>query len=288
LGLAPTFIRAIMPNADDPLKHHDLSSLRILGSTGEAWNPEAWLWLFETVGNKKVPIINYSGGTEISGGILLGNVLLPLKPCAFSGPSPGMAADVVDDDGKSVRETVGELVVRQPWIGMTRGFWKDPDRYIETYWSRIPDIWVHGDFAAIDNDNLWYILGRSDDTIKIAGKRIGPAEIESVLVEHPAVIEAAAIGIPDEVKGQSIVAFVVLQGDYQPEETLRSALVERVIRALGKPLAPKEVRFVQDIPKTRNAKLMRRIIRAAFLDEDPGDLSALLNPEAIDKIREAV
>jgi acetyl-CoA synthetase len=287
LGLAPTFIRAIMPNADDPLKHHDLSSLRILGSTGEAWNPEAWLWLFETVGNKKVPIINYSGGTEISGGILLGNVLLPLKPCAFSGPSPGMAADVVDDEGKSVRETVGELVVRQPWIGMTRGFWKDPDRYIETYWSRIPDIWVHGDFAAIDNDNLWYILGRSDDTIKIAGKRIGPAEIESVLVEHPAVIEAAAIGIPDEVKGQSIVAFVVLQGDYQPEETLRSALVERVIRALGKPLAPKEVRFVQDIPKTRNAKLMRRIIRAAFLDEDPGDLSALLNPEAIDKIREA-
>jgi acetyl-CoA synthetase len=287
LGLAPTFIRAIMPHGDDPVKRHDLSTLRILGSTGESWNPEAWLWLFDVVGKGKVPIINYSGGTEISGGILIGNVLQPLKPCAFSGPPPGMAADVVDDDGNPVREAVGELVIRKPWIGMTRGFWKDPERYIEAYWSRIPDVWVHGDFAAIDEDGLWYILGRSDDTIKVAGKRIGPAEVESLLMEHPDVTEAAAVGVPDEIKGQAVVAFVVLQSNVDANEVLRGELMEQVVKGLGKPLAPKLIRFVEDIPKTRNAKLMRRVIRAAYLGEDPGDLSALVNPEAIEKIRNA-
>jgi len=288
LGLAPTFARAIMPHGDEPVKRHDLSSLRILGSTGEAWNPGPWQWLFETVGRGEVPIINYSGGTEISGGIVLGNVLLPLKPCAFSGPPPGMAADVVDEDGNPVRGAVGELVVRQPWIGMTRGFWKDPDRYLETYWNRIPDLWVHGDFAAIDEDGLWYILGRSDDTIKVAGKRIGPAEVESALVGHPAVTEAAAIGIPDEVKGQAVVAFAVLQAGTDPDDTLRTELKSWVAKEMGKPLAPKDIRFVTDIPKTRNAKVMRRVIRAAYLDEEPGDLSALMNPEAVEEIRQAV
>ena len=288
LGVAPTFVRAIMPYGDEPVKRHDLSSLRILGSTGEAWNLDPWYWLFNTVGHGQVPIINYSGGTEISGGIVLGNVLQPLKPCAFSGPPPGMAADVVDDVGNPVRGAVGELVVRQPWIGMTRGFWKDPERYIQSYWSRIPDIWVHGDFAAIDEDGLWYILGRSDDTIKVAGKRVGPAEVESVLVSHPAVTEAAAIGVPDEIKGQAVVAFVVLQSDYEPDEDLRVELEKLVTQEMGKPLAPKEVRFVRDIPKTRNAKVMRRVIRSAYLGEPPGDLSALVNPEAVEEIREAV
>jgi acetyl-CoA synthetase len=288
LGLAPTYIRAIMPHGDKPVKLHDLSTLRILGSTGEAWNPEAWLWLFDIVGGGKVPIINYSGGTEISGGILIGNVLQPLKPCAFSGPPPGMAADVVDDEGNPVREEVGELIIRKPWIGMTRGFWKDPERYIEAYWNRIPDVWVHGDFAAIDEDGLWYILGRSDDTIKVAGKRIGPAEVESLLIEHPAVTEAAAVGVPDEIKGQAVVAFAVLQPDAEPNEDLRGELMEQVIKGLGKPFAPKAIRFVGDIPKTRNAKLMRRVIRAAYLGEDPGDLSALLNPDAIEKIQKSI
>ena len=288
LGLAPTFIRAIMPHGEDPVKRHDLSTLRILGSTGESWNPEAWLWLFDVVGKGKVPIINYSGGTEISGGILVGNVLQPLKPCAFSGPPPGMAADVVDDDGNPIREAVGELVIRKPWIGMTRGFWKDPERYIEAYWSRIPDVWVHGDFAAIDEDGLWYILGRSDDTIKVAGKRIGPAEVESLLMEHPDITEAAAVGVPDEIKGQAVVAFVVLQSNVDATEVLRGELMELVVKGLGKPLAPKLIRFVEDIPKTRNAKLMRRVIRAAYLGEDPGDLSALVNPEAIEKIQNSI
>src|SRR5437867_4111145 len=196
LGVSPTLVRSLLRQR---LAKHDLSSLRKFGSTGEPWNPEPWLWLFHEVGHGKLPIINYSGGTETSGGILMGNVLTPMKPCAFSGPLPGMAADVVDDAGNSVRGLVGEVVIRQPWIGMTRGFWNDPHRYLETYWSRFPGVWTHGDWARVDEDGLWYILGRSDDTIKIAGKRLGPAEVESVLVGHPAVSEAAAIGVPDEI-----------------------------------------------------------------------------------------
>jgi acetyl-CoA synthetase len=285
LGLAPTFVRAIMSYGDELVKRHDLSSLRVLGSTGEAWNPGPWRWLFEVVGDGRVPILNYSGGTEISGGILYGNVLSPLKPCAFSGPPPGMAADVVDEAGTPVRGAVGELVIRQPWIGITRGFWRDPERYLDGYWRRIPDVWVHGDFAAIDEDGQWYILGRSDDTIKVAGKRIGPAELETVLVAHPAVTEAAAVGVPDELKGQAVVAFVVLQPCFEPTNALRAELKGLVARDLGKPLAPKAVHFVADIPKTRNAKVMRRVIRAVYLHERPGDLSALVNPEAVEEIR---
>jgi acetyl-CoA synthetase len=169
---------------------------------------------------------------------------------------------------------------------MTRGFWKDPERYLETYWSRIPDVWVHGDFAAIDEDGLWYILGRSDDTIKVAGKRIGPAEVESVISSHPAVTEAVAIGAPDEIKGEALVVFVVLQPGCRPDETLEAELQTLVARELGKPLMPKAVRFVGDIPKTRNAKLMRRVVRATYLGEPPGDVSALVNPEAIEQIQQ--
>jgi acetyl-CoA synthetase len=287
LGLAPTFVRSVMAHGDGPLAGHDLSSLRLFGSTGEAWNVAPWMWLFDNVGGRTRPIINYSGGTEISGGIVMGNVLSSLKPCAFSGPAPGMAAEVVDDSGRPVRGQVGELVVRAPWIGMTRGFWRDPERYLDAYWRRIPGMWVHGDFAAIDEDGLWYILGRSDDTIKVAGKRVGPAEIESILVGHPAVIEAAAVGVPDEMKGDAIVAFAVLADGVEPSDALRAELKALVARDLGKPLAPKEVRFVKDIPKTRNAKVMRRVARSAYLGLDPGDLSALVNPEAVTDVKES-
>jgi acetyl-CoA synthetase len=287
LGISPTLVRSLMRHGDEPVKCHNLSSLRILGSTGEPWNPEPWRWLFETVGKKRLPIINYSGGTEVSGGILMGNVLTPMKPCAFSGPLPGMAADVVDDRGHPVRNRVGELVVRGPWIGMTRGFWKDRQRYIGAYWSRFPHLWVHGDWAAIDQDGLWYILGRSDDTIKVAGKRVGPAEIESILVSHPAVTEAAAIGIPDPVRGEAIVCFCVLKPGEKEDAPLAEELREKVARSLGKPLKPEVVRFVGDLPKTRNAKVMRRVIRAAFLNQEAGDLSALENPQSIEEIRRA-
>lgn len=287
LGVSPTLIRSLIPHGD---RHHqkcDLSSLRIFASTGEPWNPDPWLWLFDNVGRRKRPIINYSGGTEISGGIVMGNPLLPLKPCAFSAPCPGMAADVFDENGQSVRGQVGELVIKAPWIGMTRGFWHDPQRYEETYWSRWPNIWVHGDFAAVDDDGLWYILGRSDDTIKVAGKRLGPAEVESILVGHPAVVEAAAIGVPDAVKGSEVVVFCVLKPEIEPGEELRAELRQRVADSLGKPLAPRAVLFVRDLPKTRNAKVMRRVIRAAFLGLNPGDLSSLVNPEVVAEISQA-
>jgi acetyl-CoA synthetase len=287
LGVSPTLIRALRRHGDEIVHQHDLSSLRKFASTGEPWNPDPWIWLFQNVGRGKLPIINYSGGTEISGGIVMGNVLTPMKPCAFSGPLPGMAADVIDENGKSVRGRVGELVIREPWIGMTRGFWKDRERYIETYWSRFPDVWVHGDWAAVDSDGLWYILGRSDDTIKIGGKRVGPAEVESILIAHPQVTEAAAIGVPDSIKGEALVCFCVLKKGANADLTLAAELKKDVGRDLGKALAPREVVFVADIPKTRNAKVMRRIVRAAYLGEKLGDTSALENPASLDEIKRA-
>ena len=211
LGLAPTAIRALMSQGNDWVEQHDLSSLRVLGSTGEPWNPVPWQWYFEQIGKSKLPIINYSGGTETGGGIVGCVTVQPIRSCAFSGPVPGMAADVVDDNGKPVRGAVGELAVRQPWVGMTRGFWHDDDRYLDTYWSRFPGTWMHGDWAEVDADGFWYIRGRSDDTLKVAGKRIGPAEVESAAVAHEAVQEAAAIGVPDELKGESVVVFAVLR-----------------------------------------------------------------------------
>ncbi|MBI5879526.1 MAG: AMP-binding protein [Chloroflexi bacterium] len=285
LGVSPTFVRGIMRHGAAPARQHSLSSLRAFASTGEPWNPTPWLWLFNEIGEGRVPIMNYSGGTEISGGILISNWLTPIKPCSFGGPLPGIAADVVGPDGKSLRGEVGELVIRQPWIGMTRGFWRDPERYLQTYWSRWPGTWVHGDWAAIDDDGLWYILGRSDDVIKVAGKRLGPAEVESALVRNPAVAESAAIGVPDEVKGEAVVCFAMLKPGATPSETLKSALRDEVAAELGKPMAPKEILFVNDLPRTRNAKIMRRVIRAVYLGRDPGDVSSLENPSAVDEIR---
>jgi acetyl-CoA synthetase len=288
LGISPTAIRALMPLGSDWVAKHDLSTLRVLGGTGEPWNPEPWTWYFEQVGGKRCPIINYSGGTEISGGITGCNTIRPLKVCSFVGPIPGIAADVVDEQGRPVRDAVGELVIRKPWPGMTRGFWRDPERYEATYWSRWPDTWVHGDWALIDDDGFWFIQGRSDDTIKIAGKRLGPAEVESAAVAHPAVVEAAAIGVPHAVKGEAVVLFAVLSPDAEPTDQLRESIKDTVAGALGRPLRPEEVRFVTDLPKTRNAKIMRRVIRARHLGQnDLGDLSGLDNPAAIEAIARA-
>jgi acetyl-CoA synthetase len=287
LGISPTAIRASMAHGDEWVDKHDLSSLTFLGSTGEPWNPDPWWWYFRKVGGSRCPIINYSGGTEISGGILACIPLLPIKPASFNAPVPGMAADVVSDSGEPVRGAVGELALRGPWPGMTRGFWGDPERYIETYFSRIPNLWVHGDWAQIDEHGYWYILGRSDDTIKVAGKRLGPAEVESAAVSHPQVREAAAIGVPDEMKGESVVVFAVLRPNVQPSDELRAEIVTAIVGQLGKSLAPKRVLFVSDLPKTRNAKIMRRIIRARYLDETLGDISALENPAAVEEIANA-
>ena len=253
--------------------------MRIFASTGEPWNPDPWWWLFDCVGRRRVPIINYSGGTEISGGILMGNPLLPIKPCSFPAPCLGIDADIVDESGKSVATgSVGELVIRKPWIGMARGFLNDPQRYLDTYWSRWPNVWVHGDWAQRDEDGHWYILGRSDDTLKIAGKRVGPAEVESILVSHDAVAEAAVIGVPHELKGECMIGFTVLAPHQKPSAELAEVLKRLVADALGKPLRPDTVHFVSALPRTRNNKVMRRVIRAAYLDHDAGDLSALENP----------
>jgi len=285
MGVSPTLIRSLIPQGEEHFKKHNLSSLKCFASTGEPWNPDPWMWLFEKVGNKKIPIINYSGGTEISGGIVMGNPLMPLKPCAFSAPCPGMNADVVDEDGNPLRDSVGELVIKSPWIGMTRGFWKDKQRYLDTYWSRWDNVWVHGDFAAIDKDGLWYILGRSDDTIKIAGKRLGPAEVESILVKHKDIVEAAAIGVPHDVKGSELILFAVTKPNVERSDALRQALNKMVIDEMGKPLAPKAIIFVSDLPKTRNAKVMRRMIRSAYLGLELGDTSSLVNPQAVEEIK---
>ena len=284
LGLSPTVIRAPMAHGEEPVRSHDLRSLRVLGSTGEPWNPEPWWWYFREVGGNRCPIINYSGGTEVSGGIVSGNLMTPIKPTAFAGPCIGTAADVVDDAGQPVRGAVGELVIRAPLPGMTRGFWRDPERYEETYWSRFPGMWLHGDWARIDPDGHWFILGRSDDTLKIAGKRVGPAEVESAATGHPAVLEAAAIGIPHEIKGEAVVVMAVLRPGMTDDDGLRADIGARIAGELGKPLRPEAVEVVRALPKTRSGKVMRRVIRAAYLGLDPGDISSLDDPTSVGAI----
>ncbi len=286
LGVSPTLVRALAPHGSAPVRKHDLRRLRIFGSTGEPWNPEPYLWLFHEVGQGRRPIINYSGGTEVSGGILGCTVFRPIKAAGFNTVVPGIEAAVLDETGRPASAgSVGELAVRTPWPGMTKGFWQDPQRYLETYWGRFKGVWVHGDWTLVDKEGHWFILGRSDDTLKVAGKRIGPAELESAAVEHPAVKEAAAIGVPDQAKGEVAVLFVVLKSEFSPSARLAEELTQKVAHLLGKPMRPHRVHFVPDLPKTRNAKVMRRLIRAAYLGEAAGDISSLENPELLAVIR---
>jgi len=287
LGVAPTAIRALIPAGEEPVRATDRSSLRVLGSTGETWNPDPWWWYFDVVGERRCPIINYSGGTETSGGIVSGVPILPQRACAFNGPVPGMVADVVDGEGHPLETGVGELVVKAPWVGMTQGFWNDNDRYAETYWSRFGAMWVHGDWAEIDSDGYWYIRGRSDDTMNIAGKRIGPSEIESAVVAEGSTLEAAAIAIPHPVKGSAIAVFAVLQPGITDGDDTIELIRNGVAVRLGKAFTPEVVVCVEALPRTRNAKIMRRMIRAAWLGEDPGDASALENPDAVEVVRAA-
>ena len=288
LGISPTAIRMFMRYGDEWVSKNDLSSLRILGSTGEPWDPDSWTWFFEKIGSKRIPIINISGGTEIVGCFLSPLPITSLKPCTLRGPGLGMDIDVFDDDGKPVREKMGHLVAKKPAPSMTRGFWNEPDRYIDTYWSRWPNIWYHGDWASIDEDGFWFLHGRSDDTIKVAGRRTGPAEIEAALIEHPAVSEAATIGVPDEIKGEDIVSFVVLKPEFNPSEELREELKQQVVKIMGKTLKPRDIKFVADLPKTRSAKIVRRIIKAKFLGEKVDDISSIENPKAVEEILNAV
>lgn len=286
LGISPTLIRALIPAGDEWVESHDLSSLRVLGSTGEPWNPEPYLWFLRKVGGGRCPIINLSGGTEIGACFLSPLPINSLKPATLRGPALGMAMDVWGPDGKPVGSgEVGELVCTKPWPAMTRGVWGDPERYLETYWSRWPDVWVHGDWASVDEDGFWFLHGRSDDTMNIAGKRLGPAEVESALAEHPLVAESAAVGVPHEIKGEAIWCFVVTKPRAELGDELADDLKGVVVEHLGKAYKPDRIVFVDELPRTRSAKILRRAIRAAVAGEDPGDLSSLENPAALEKIR---
>jgi acetyl-CoA synthetase len=296
LGIAPTAIRSLMAHGDEHPRKHDLSALRILASSGEPWNTEPYAWFLEVVGGGRSPIINYSGGTEIGGGILGTLPTLPLVPNCFHGPCPGMVADVLDSGGNPVRGDVGELVVREPFVGMTQSFWESPEtrddaRFLAAYWERFEGIWVHGDWAQIeagDGQEYWYIRGRSDDTINVAGKRVGPAEFESALVSDPDVTEAAAIAVPDEIKGDVVVCLVVARSRELESDALRARLMGIIDATMGKSLRPKAIRFVDELPKTRNQKVMRRVARGRFLGQSElGDLSALENQSSLKAIDES-
>ncbi len=284
LGISPTLARSLMAHG---APQADLSSLRMFVTTGEPWNTEPYRWLADEVGDGRSPIMNISGGTEVGACFLTCSVLRPIKACSFTGPTLGMAMDVVDDEGNPVRGEVGELVCRKPFPGMTRGIWRDSERYLDAYWRRLPGIWVHGDWASIDEDGYWFLHGRSDDTLNIAGKRIGPAEIESAVVSHEAVIEAAAVGIPDEIKGEVAWAFCVLRDDTVPTAELGEEIADQAAAELGKAFKPSRIVFVPGLPKTRTAKVVRRAVKASALGTDPGDLSSLENPETLEAIADA-
>jgi acetyl-CoA synthetase len=281
LGVSPTLVRALIPKGEP---HADLSSLRAICTTGEPWNPDPYRWLADKVGGSRVPIVNCSGGTEVGACFLTTIVTEPIKAVSVGFPAIGEDMDVVDAEGNSVRGEVGELVCRRPWPGMTRGIWGDDERYLDAYWRRFPGVWTHGDWASVDADGYWFLHGRSDDTLNIAGKRIGPAELESAAIASGIVAEAAAVGVPHEVKGEVAWIFCVPSGDLRDDAQVSGAVTD----ALGKAFKPDRIVWVSALPKTRSAKIVRRAVRARALGEDPGDLSTLENPEALAEIDDAV
>jgi len=281
--LSPALIRAQMIKDKKLFKDLNLNSLRIVCTGGEPWTEKPWKWLFEFIGKSKVPIMNSAGGTEVSGSILHCCLHRPFKVGSFNAPIPGMSADILTLDGKKVStDEMGELVMRKSSIGLTKSLWNDDDRYIKNYLSIIKDFWVHGDLASKDKDGHWFLHGRSDDTIKVSGKRIGPSELESVIVKSGKAKEVAAVGIPDENKGSKIILSIVLLENSEEKESYFENLV---INDLGKSFKPDKIIFVKDLPKTRNMKIMRRVIKSCLAKEDPGDISTLLNPESVEEIR---
>ena len=285
LGISPTLIRVLQGHGDELPRAADLSALRLFGSTGEPWNPEPYEWLFNVVGEGRRPIINISGGTEIGAVIIGCDITLPLAACSLGRPMPGMAVDVLDAEGASLTDAVGELVITAPFPSMTRGLWNAPDRYLEAYWNRYPGIWTHGDWATRTSEGSWFLHGRSDDTINIAGKRIGPAEYESALVADPDVREACTVGLPHPVKGEAVHCLVVLGDGVVLDDDLQLRLRQAVERELGPAFRPERILQVTELPKTRSQKVVRRAVRAVLLGEDPGDLSTLENPSALESLR---
>jgi acetyl-CoA synthetase len=286
-GISPTAIRALRKRGDEWLEGHDLSSLRLLGSTGEPWDPESWLWFYENVGGSEAPIINISGGTEICGCFLMPLPTQPLKPCTLGGPGLGMAVDIVNSQGESIADTHerGFLVARDSCPSMTKSLWAGDERYLEEYWSTFedPPLWDHGDWTQKDEDGFWFLHGRADDALNVAGRKVGPAEVEGALIEHEAVNQAAAVGVPDDTTGTAVVTYVVLEAGYEESEALR----EQVGEELGKPFRPREVLFVEEFPKTQSGKIIRRAIQATYTGEDLGDMSSIENPGALEDLEEA-
>ncbi|WP_255191246.1 AMP-binding protein [Natronobeatus ordinarius] len=288
-GISPTAIRALRKHGDEWVEGHDLSSLRILGSTGEPWDPESWEWFYEHVGGGEAPIVNISGGTEICGCFLMPMPTQPLKPCTLGGPGLGMDIDVVDHAGESVKDDHerGFLVAKDSCPSMTKSLWSGDERYLEEYWSTFEDMWDHGDWAQKDEDGFWFLHGRADDALNVAGRKVGPAEIEGVLIDHEAVNQAAAVGVPDDTTGTAVVAYVILEDGEDASDDLREELREQIGEEHGKPFRPREILFVDAFPKTQSGKIIRRAIEAAYTGEDLGDLSSLENPDALEALEDA-
>ncbi len=284
LYTSPTSVRLFMRFGEEWPKKHNLNSLRLLGSVGEPINPEAWIWYYKNIGNEKCQIMDTWWQTETGHFVISPLPITPLKPGSATRALPGMSAEVYSEDGKSIKNAGGNLVLTHPWPGMLRGIYKSPDRYKNTYWSKFPGIYLAGDVTRRDDDGYFWIQGRSDDVLKISGHRIGNSEVESALVSHPMVAEAAVIGKPHELKGESITSYVVLKRGIEPSDALRIELMNHVSKELGKIAKPDEIWFVSDVPKTRSGKIMRRVIRARALGQEVGDTSTLANPEAVDEI----
>jgi acetyl-CoA synthetase len=290
-GISPTAIRALRKQGDEWLAGHDLSSLRLLGSTGEPWDPESWQWFYEQVGGGETPIINISGGTEICGCFLMPMPIDDLKPCTLGGPGLGMDVDIVDSSGESIADSNerGFLVARDSCPSMTKSLWAGDERYLEEYWSTFedPPMWDHGDWAQKDADGLWFLHGRADDALNVAGRKVGPAEVEGAAMEHPGVNQVAAVGVPDDTTGTAVVTYVVPEAGAAESDELREAVREKVGERLGKPFRPREVLFVDEFPLTQSGKVVRRAVQATYTGEDLGDLSSIENPEALDRLEAA-
>ena len=285
-GTAPTMIRGFAANAEKSTSG-DLSSVRLMITGGEVIDPEHFAWHARNFGRGVAPLINFSGGTEASAGLVSSVILKPIPSGGFNSACPGIEMDVVDPEGRSIVDQVGELVVRAPFVGMTNSFWRDDERYLDTYWRTIPGIWVHGDLAMRNAQGEYFLRGRSDDTLKLAGKRIGPAEIENVLMELEGVFECAAIGVDDPSKGQMLVVFVIPGGAAVDKPGFAGEVTSFADERLGRALRPSRVHVVRELPKTRTAKIMRRVLRGAYCGLPTGDLSSLDNPSALDVIRQA-
>lgn len=282
-GAAPTAIRLFMKN-NIQTSRYDFKSLRVLAATGEPINSKAWIWYFENVGKGRCPLINLSGGTEIGGAILSALPVMPLNPCTVGCPVPGFDADVFDDMGNRV--TQGYLVIKKPWPSMTRGLFDGPSRFLDTYWSKYKDVWYHGDLVLVGSDSLWYMQGRADDVIKVAGHRIGTAEVEAAAASHPAVAEAIAVGIPDELKGEAIAVYVVVKDRYKADSILADEIVAQVEESIGRFARPQAVKIVAELPKTRTGKLVRRLVKAKITGGiiADQDLSMVENPWSLESI----